>query len=77
MMRSLAVGPPSLEQLAFEYDLGRKSSYAQPHLVVRDISFMFDEPRLHFNALFGWRCQTAFSRMLQTREDWSRSDEFS
>ena len=51
MMRSLAVGPPSLEQLAFEYDMGRKSNYSQPHLAVRVISRVFCEPRLLFNAL--------------------------
>lgn len=30
MMRSLAIGPPSLEQLAFEYDMGQNDSYARP-----------------------------------------------
>ena len=54
MMRSLSVGPPSIEQLAFEdrlaagHDPGRP-----PNLAIRVVSQIFDEPRLLVDRLFG------------------------
>jgi len=32
MMRMLFIGSPSIEQLAFEYDLGRGRDYERPNL---------------------------------------------
>jgi protein-tyrosine phosphatase len=54
MMRSLSVGPPSIEQLAFEYDLRRGRAYAPPRLAVRVVSRIFDQPRLSFNSISRW-----------------------
>jgi protein-tyrosine phosphatase len=54
MMRSLSVGPPSLEQLAFEYDLGRGDDTGRPpDLALRMVSRVVDEPRLLINRLLG------------------------
>jgi hypothetical protein len=53
MMRSQSVGPPTLEQLAFEFDLSRGGHYSPPDLPVRVVGRAFDEPRLLFNAVVG------------------------
>jgi protein-tyrosine phosphatase len=45
MMRNLSVGPPTIEQLAFEYDLGKSQVVGQPNVVIRVLSRTFDEPR--------------------------------
>jgi hypothetical protein len=46
MMRTLSVGPPSLEQLSFEYQMTRGDPYRSPPLPIRVLSRLYDEPRL-------------------------------
>ena len=41
-MRNLAVGPPTIEQLAFEYSLGRDDTYSPPDLPIRLVSRLFE-----------------------------------
>jgi protein-tyrosine phosphatase len=51
MMRNLSVGPPTLEQLAFEFDLSKNQVVGQPNVIVRVLSRTFDEPRQLWNAI--------------------------
>jgi protein tyrosine phosphatase (PTP) superfamily phosphohydrolase (DUF442 family) len=53
MMRNLSVGPPTLEQSAFEYYLGQSRALGQPNIVIRVLSRTFDEPRQLWHAVMG------------------------
>jgi hypothetical protein len=53
MMRNLSVWPPTLEQLAFEFDPSKNRTVGQPNVVVRVLSRTFDEPRQLWNAVVG------------------------
>jgi hypothetical protein len=46
----LEVGPPSLAQLAFEYDLGPGATYRPPSRPIRWAGRILDEPRILLNA---------------------------
>jgi protein-tyrosine phosphatase len=53
MMRNLSVGPPTIEQLAFEYDLAENRTVGQPNVAIRVLSRAFDEPRQLWNDIVG------------------------
>lgn len=53
MMRNLSVGPPTVEQLAFEYDLSKSGTVGQPNVAIRVLSRAFDEPRQLWHTIVG------------------------
>jgi hypothetical protein len=53
MMRNLSVGPFTVEQLAFEFDLRNNGTVGQPNVATRALSRTFDEPRQLWNAIIG------------------------